>query len=141
MYGIASAPARWKRTIENVLQGIPGTAVFLDDIIVTGETEQIHLQRLELVLERLQKVNIMINLEKTKFMLEEVQYCGFIVRSEGILKDKSKIEAIREMPRPRNVQEVRSFVGMINYYGRFIRNLSSILYALNKLLHKGVPFK
>lgn len=54
MYGIASAPAIWQRTIENILQGIPGTAVFLDDIVVTGETEAIHLQRLKLVLECLQ---------------------------------------------------------------------------------------
>lgn len=52
MYGIASAPAIWQRTMENILQGIPGMAVYLNDIVVTGETERAHLQRLDLVLER-----------------------------------------------------------------------------------------
>ncbi|XP_029156135.1 uncharacterized protein K02A2.6-like [Nylanderia fulva] len=140
MYGIASAPAIWQRTIENILQGIPGTAVFLDDIVVTGESEALHLQRLDLVLQRLQNRNIRINLEKSKFMMDEIQYCGFTLRKEGILKDRAKVEAIKSMPRPKNVQEVRAFVGMINYYGRFIRNLSAILYPLNQLLHIKVPF-
>lgn len=88
MYGIASAPAIWQRTIENILQGIPGTAVFLDDIVITGETEEIHLQRLNAVLQRLQNHNIKINLGKSKFMMSEIQYCGFTLREEGILKER-----------------------------------------------------
>lgn len=72
MYGIASAPAIWQRTMECILQEIPGTTIYLDDIVVTGETEEIHLQRLNVVLERLQKYNIRINLEKSKFMMDEI---------------------------------------------------------------------
>lgn len=62
------------------------------------------------------------------------------LKEDGIHKEKSKIDAIRNMPRPQNIQEIRAFVGMINYYGRFIRNLSSILYSLNQLLRVNVPF-
>lgn len=80
-----------------------------------------------IVLQKLQEYNLRINLNKSKFFMEEIQYCGFIIRADGIRKDKAKLEAIKKMPRPRNTHELRSFMGMINYYGRFIRNLSSIL--------------
>lgn len=61
MYGVASTPAIWQRTMEEILQGIPGIAKFLDDIVITGETDEIHLQRLETVLQKLHKYNIRIN--------------------------------------------------------------------------------
>ncbi|KAL0098925.1 hypothetical protein PUN28_020833 [Cardiocondyla obscurior] len=140
MYGIASAPAIWQRTIENILQDIPGTAVFLDDIVITGENEQVHLQRLQSVMQKLHSHNIRINMDKSKFLMNEIQYCGFTLRKEGIIKQKSKMEAIKDMPHPRNPQELRAFLGMINYYGRFIPNLSTILYPLNTLLHLNSKF-
>ncbi|XP_018407383.1 PREDICTED: uncharacterized protein K02A2.6-like [Cyphomyrmex costatus] len=100
-----------------------------------------NLTRLEEVLSRLHKFNIRINLEKSKFFLDKVDYCGYEIDRIDIHKEKKKIEAIHKMPRPKNISEVRAFTGMINYYGRFIQNLSSILRPLNKLLQKeGVPF-
>jgi len=140
MYGIAPGPTIWQREIEKILQGIPGVAIFFDDIVITGSTDEEHLTRLEEVLSKLHKFNVRINLEKSKFFLDKVDYCGYVVNRVGIHKDNRKIEAIQKMPRPKNVSEIRAFTGMINYYGRFIRNLSSILHPLNKLLQKGVPF-
>lgn len=140
MYGIASGPTIWQREIENILQGIPGVAVFFDDIVITGETDALHLQNLEKLLKRLHDYNIRINLEKSKFFAEKVNYCGYMIDKEGIHKEASKMEAIKSMPQPKNVSEVRAFTGMINYYGRFIPNLSSILLPLNKLLRKNIPF-
>jgi len=140
MYGIAPGPTIWQREIEKILQGIPGVAIFFDDIVITGSTDEEHLSRLEEVLSKLHKFNVRINLEKSKFFLDKVDYCGYVVDKVGIHKDNRKIEAIQKMPRPKNVSEIRAFTGMINYYGRFIRNLSSILHPLNKLLQKGVPF-
>jgi len=140
MYGIAPGPTIWQREIEKILQGIPGVAIFFDDIVVTGSTDEEHLTRLEEVLSKLHKFNVRINLEKSKFFLDKVDYCGYVVDKVGIHKDNRKIEAIQKMPRPKNVSEIRAFAGMINYYGRFIRNLSSILHPLNKLLQKRVPF-
>lgn len=140
MYGIASGPTIWQREIENILQGIPGVAVFFDDIVITGETDASHLQNLEKVLKRLHDYNKRINLEKSKFFVEKVNYCGYMINKEGIHKEASKMEAIKSMPQPKNVSEIRAFTGMINYYGRFIPNLSSILLPLNRLLHKNIPF-
>ncbi|XP_029163050.1 uncharacterized protein K02A2.6-like [Nylanderia fulva] len=140
MYGIAPGPTIWQRKIENILQGIPGVAIFFDDIVITGSTDTEHLTRLEEVLSRLHKFNVRINLEKSKFFLDKVDYCGYVVDRVGVHKDNRKIEAIQNMPRPKDVSEIRAFTGMINYYGRFIQNLSSILHPLNKLLQKEVRF-
>lgn len=140
MYGIASAPAIWQRTMEQILQEIPGVAVFLDVIVITAKTDREHLERLRVVLSTLHKYNVRINLEKSKFFTSEVQYCGYVLRGNTIKKQPSKMEAIQGMPRPRNVHDVRVFLGMVNYYNRFIKNLSEILKPLNALLHKNSKF-
>lgn len=138
MYGIASAPAIWQRTLEQILQGIPGVAIFLDDIVITAHSDGEHLHRLHMVLSKLLKRNIRINVEKSKFFTHEVQYCGYVLRADGLHKEPSKKEAINKMPRHQNISKVRTFVGMINYYSKFIRNLSSILQPLNILLHNNI---
>lgn len=140
LYGIASAPAIWQREIENILKDIPGVSVFLDDIKITGVTDEIHLQTLEKVFQRLQHFNIKINKDKSTFFQEQIEYCGYLIDRNGIHKSKKKIDAINKMPRPTNITEVRAFIGMINYYGRFFKNLSTILYPLNQLLHKDAKF-
>jgi hypothetical protein len=141
MYGIASAPAIWQREIENILQDIPGVSVFLDDIKITGPNNEMHLQRLEQVLLRLADKNIRINEEKCEFFKDSIDYCGYKIDKHGVHKTKKKMQAIEQMPRPRNVAELRSFLGMINYYGRFIRNLSTILAPLHTLLQKETEYK
>lgn len=144
MYGVASAPAIWQREIENVLAGIPGVSVFLDDIKVTGPNDQVHLERLKEVLTRLGNYNIRINVDKSEFLQSSIHYCGYYIDKTGVHKEKTKMEAIERMPRPTNVSELRAFLGMINYYGRFIRNLRTILTPLHTLLQKNegkeVPF-
>ncbi|XP_024890648.1 uncharacterized protein K02A2.6-like, partial [Temnothorax curvispinosus] len=141
MYGSASAPAIWQREMENLLQGIEGITVFLDDIRVTGPTKEIHLQRLKQVLQRLGDANIRINESKSEFLQDSIHYCGYRIDRSGIHKTTDKMQAIDLMPRPKDVTELRSFLGMVNYYGRFIRNLSTMLTPLHELLQKGVNFK
>ncbi|XP_055522452.1 uncharacterized protein K02A2.6-like [Wyeomyia smithii] len=140
MYGIASAPAIWQRLMEQVLNGIPGVTVFLDDIRVTGPNDLIHLQRLEDVLKRLSSYNMRINLEKCQFFENAIEYCGYLIDKVGIHKVPGKIDAVQNMPIPKNKDQVRSFVGLVNYYGRFFPNLSTTLYPLNNLLKNTVPF-
>lgn len=134
LYGIASAPAIWQREIENVLKDIPGVAVFLDDIKISDPTDQIHLERLKQVLNRLSEYNIQINMDKCEFFREGIHYCGHYIDKTGIHKEKTKMEAIENMRRPNNITELRAFLGLVNYYGRFIRNASTILNPLYKLL-------
>lgn len=140
MYGIASAPAIWQRQMETILQGIPGVSVFLDDIKITGPNEQIHLQRLEEVLKRLQDRNKRLNKGKCIFFARQINYCGYTIDEHGIHKMRDKMDAIANMRRPNN-KEVISFEGLVNYYGRFMRDLSTILYPLTNLHKNDVPFK
>ncbi|XP_011876481.1 PREDICTED: uncharacterized protein K02A2.6-like, partial [Vollenhovia emeryi] len=105
MYGIASAPAIWQRNIESILKDIPGVTVFLDDIRVAGKDTNDHLQRLEAVFKRLQKYNIKINLNKSEFFKDQINYCGYVIDRNGLHKARDKIEAINKMQRPRNITE------------------------------------
>lgn len=141
MYGVASAPAIFQREISQILGNIPGVSVFLDDIKITGPDNETHLKRLELVLLRLNNYNIRVNVSKCEFFADHIEYCGFVINSNGIGKMKKKVEAIQEMPRPRNCDEVRAFVGLVNYYGRFLVDLSSNIYPINNLLKTSVPFE
>ncbi|XP_058814637.1 uncharacterized protein K02A2.6-like [Topomyia yanbarensis] len=141
MCGVASAPAIWQRQMEAILQGIEGVSVFLDDIKITGENDEVHLRRLQEVLRRLNECGIRVNKDKCKFFVDEIEYCGCSIDKDGIHKIRKKVKAIREMPRPKNRDEVRSFVGFVDYYGRFFQNLSMVLYPLNNLLKNDVPFR
>lgn len=140
MYGVASAPAIFQRLMEQILQGIPGVTVFIDDIRVTGPDDTTHLQRLEEVLKRLDSHGMRVNREKCDFFSDKIEYCGYMVDKFGIHKLRNKIDAIQNMPVPKDKEQIRSFVGLVSYYGRFFPNLSTILYPLNNLLKDDVPF-
>lgn len=140
MFGIASAPAIWQRFMEQLLAGIPGVTVFLDDIKVTAESDDEHLRRIGEIFKRLNEHNMRVNLSKSEFMKPFIEYCGFLIDKDGIHKTNAKINAIQSIKTPSNKDEVRSIVGLINYYGRFFPNLSTILYPINQLLQNKIPF-
>ena len=141
VYGVASAPAIWQRTMDTILQGLPGVKCIIDDMIITGATEEEHLRNLEAVLCRLDQYNLRANLSKCEFFKERVSYCGHEIDSKGLHKTQAKIEAVVDAPKPTNVSELRSFLGIVNYYARFLRNLSSTLYPLHQLLAKGKKWR
>lgn len=140
MFGVANAPAKFQRFMEWLLRDIPGVSVFIDDIRVTGEDDAQHIDRLAEVLSRLSKHNMRVNLKKSEFMKERIEYCGYVIDRKGIRKVQRKVDAITKMKIPSNRDEVRAFLGLINYYGRFLSNLSTILYPINQLLKDKVPF-
>ena len=135
-YGIVSAPALWQRAIEQVLQNIPSTQVMIDDIIITGRNDTELLHNLKLVMDRLLSYGLHVNLDKCEFFQEKVSYVGHEIDSEGLHKSPEKIKAVKEAKRPENVSELRSFLGLVNYYHRFIDNLSSVAGPLHELLNK-----
>eukprot|EP00079_Xenopus_tropicalis_P035743 XP_017949514.1 PREDICTED: uncharacterized protein K02A2.6-like [Xenopus tropicalis] len=137
VFGIASAPAIWQRAMDQVLQGIPHTKCYLDDIIVTGTDESEHLENLKRVLTRLEEYGLRANKEKCAFFKDSIQYCGHIIDASGLHKFPEKIQAVLQAPLPKDVTQLRSFLGFINYYSRFVPNLATVLYPLNQLLQKG----
>ena len=129
-FGVSSAPSIFQRTMENLLQGIKGVSVYIDDILISGSTVEEHLQTLDKVLERLNNAGLRLNKYKCFFLRSWIKYLGHIIDKDGLHPTKEKVQAIREAPTPRNVGELRSFFGIINYYSRFLPNLSSKLAPL-----------
>ena len=135
-YGVSSAPGIFQRVMESVLQGIPGIMVYLDDILVAGKDEEQHLKRLEVVLQRLQDAGLRLKDSKCEFLVASVTYLGYRIDANGLHPVNEKIKAIQDAPEPKNVTELKSYLGLLSYYSRFLPNMSSNLAPLNQLLHK-----
>ena len=109
---------------------------FIDDILITGVTKVEHDNNLKEVLGRLQEHGVQLKKEKCSFYQESVQYLGHHISAEGVHTTKDKTRAILDAPEPKNIQELKSFLGLLNYYAKFIPNLALLLHPLNKLLKK-----
>ena len=140
-YGISSAPAIFQRTIESLLRDIPGVAVYMDDIILTGANDVEHLETLDLVLTKLEESGLRLKQAKCTLLAEEVVYLGHRFDAQGIHPVKDKVQALMEIRAPQNVTELKSYLGLLNYYNRFLPNLSTVLTPLHRLLRKATPWQ
>ena len=140
-YGISSAPGIFQKAMETLLQGIPCVTVYIDDILITGETESDHLKFLEEVLKRLAKAGLRAKKHKCKFMAPSVTYLGHVIDAKGLHPLPEKVQAIQQAPTPKNVTELKSYLGLLTYYGKFLPNLSSRLAPLHELLRKNTEWK
>jgi hypothetical protein len=122
--------------MENLLQGIPRVCVYIDAILVTGATEEEHLANLAQVLQRLERAGMRLKLEKCAFLLKSVSYLGHVISEEGLHTAESKVEAVVEAPDPRDISELRSFLGMVNYYAKFLPNPATTLSPFYRLLRQ-----
>ncbi|XP_056118298.1 uncharacterized protein K02A2.6-like [Rhinichthys klamathensis goyatoka] len=141
VFGVASSPAIFQRTMENLLQRIPNVAVYLDDILVTGKTEEEHLSNLEQVLKRMSEAGLRLKQCKCTFQAESVTYLGHQISAHGLFPVAEKVRAIKEARKPGNVSELKSFLGMVTYYGKFLPELSTVLGPLYRLLHHDCQWK
>ena len=135
-FGIASAPAIFQKLMDSVLQGMSRTVCYIDDILITGDSEDEHLKNLERVLGRLKTHGITVRKSKCVFMANSVEFLGHRIDAEGLHPLESKIEAMVKVPPPKNVTELKSFLGMVNYYAKFLPNLSTTISPLYTLLKK-----
>ena len=139
-YRVASAPAIWQWAMDQIPQGIPGVFCYLDDIIVTSSTLEEHLERLVAALKRLEEYGLKANQEKCKFLRSSVEYLGHVISAEGLHQSPKKVKAITEMPKPQDVTQLRAFLGMVQYYPKFLPDLSTRLAPLHRLLQKDVKW-
>lgn len=140
--GLTNAPATFQRLMERVLYGVtPQKCLcYLDDIIIVDETFDIALENLKLVFERLREANLKLKTKKCSLFQTKVAYLGHIVSKEGTMCDPLKIKTIKDWPTPRNKSEVRSILGLIGYYRKFIPNFSERASPLTKLIRKKAKF-
>ena len=119
-----------------MLKDLPGCCVRIDDILVSGGTDEIHLENLHRVLQRLQECGIKLNPKKFHFMLDQVVYLGTTISAEGISLTKERVKAIREAEAPTNVPELQSFLGSANFICKFVPDFARIASPLYQLLCK-----
>ena len=112
-YGIASAPSLFQNAMDQVLQGMEGVICYIDDILITGKDEAERLERLEAVLARLESNGLRLQLVECKFMETSVEYLGHVISADGTAPTPDNVSGITEVPKPTNVNELRSFLGMV----------------------------
>ncbi|XP_062708139.1 uncharacterized protein K02A2.6-like [Aedes albopictus] len=132
--GVKAAPGAFQQLVDTMLAGLECTSGYLDDVLVGGVDEADHQRNLEAVLRRLQEFGFTIKAEKCSFGQKQIKYVGHLIDEQGLRPDPAKIEAICNMPAPTNVTEVRSFLGAINYYGKFVPSMRKLRYPLDELL-------
>ena len=141
-FGLSNAPAVFQELMSIVLNGCNAFAIaYLDDILIFSETFDEHMLHLNTIFERLAQHGLKLKLKKCSFIQKSVNYLGFVIDQDGIKPDQKKVEAIRALPVPTCVKEVRSFVGMCSYYRRFIPNFSQIAEPIIDLTRKYAHFK
>ena len=140
-FRVASAPSIFQRTMDNLLQGLEHVVVYIDDILITGRTEEQHLRTLDKVLQILEDGGMCLKKEKCIFMVHSMEYLGHSICKEGLQPTAEKVRAITEAPQPTNVSELKAFLGLVNYYGKFMQNLSTVLAPLYTLLKKKTPWR
>ena len=139
-FGVASAPAVFQKAMDGILQGILHYIRYLVDILVTGRSDVEHLQNLEKVLQCLQEQGVRLKKEKCSLFQDSVEYLGYTINAKGIHTTNKKVKAILDAPSPRNLSELRSFLGLLNYYSRFLPNITATLHPLHTSLRAGQPW-
>ena len=139
-FGIRSAQEVFLKRLHEMFEDIRGVETDIDDILVWGRTLQKHDERLKATLERARECNLKFKLEKCHFRSTSVVYIGHKLTSEGIKPDPQKIEATVNMPEPHDKKGVQSLLGMVNYVGKFVPNLSEITSPQRVLLKNDVAW-
>ena len=111
--------------------------VYFDDILIYSKNEYEHFDHVRQVLEVLKENELYVNLKKCVFLQKRLVFLGFVITSEGIHVDVSKVAAIRDWPTPKTITEVRSFHGLATFYIRFVKNFITIMAPITECLKKG----
>ena len=139
MFGVNSASEQYQYEIQTALAGIEGQENISDDIIVHGKDQKEHDLRLEKVIVRLKERGLTLNAEKCQFSMDKLTFFGMVLSGKK-RKEEEKVKAVKEAREPRTVSETRSFLGLVNYCGRFIPDLETVSEPLRRLTKSGTPF-
>lgn len=141
-FGLTNAPATFMAMTNDLFHDFLDNfvIVFLDDILIFSKTETEHEDHVRQVLQRLREAKLYAHPGKCAFFKTEIDFLGHVINQDGVHLEKSKVDAIREWPIPTTVKELRSFLGLANFYRRFIHHFSHITAPMTELLRKNVPY-
>lgn len=142
-FGLTGSPATFQRIMNSILTGLQGLDcfVYLDDIVVYGKDLEQHERRLRKVLQALRRSNLKLNPDKCHFLRREIIYLGHKCSKQGVSPDPGRVECVKNIPPPKNVKQLQSFLGLVNYYRKFIPNAARIALPLTELLKKEIKFE
>lgn len=141
-FGSVNSGQNFQRNMNRVLEGLIGKIchVYIDDIIIYGSTVSEHYENIRTVLSRLNEYKLRVKLSKCEFFAKEIEFLGHRITSNGIGMNVEKIDALKTMSAPKNARKLRSFLGMVNFYRRFVPNYSIVAQPLFKLLKKNTKY-
>ncbi len=142
-FGLKNAPATFQHFINDILSDFLDVFAFayIDDILIFSDNLEDHHKHVRLILERLLKHHLYVKLEKCEFDVTEIDFIGHHLSGSGISMEKNKLETILDWPLPENTKHIQQFMGLCNYYRRFIKDFSKIASPLTRLLKKNIPFE
>ncbi len=142
-FGLCNAPATFERLMEQVLAGLPLSVclIYLDDILVPGCTFNRAIHNLREVFQRLRLAKLKLSPKKCTLFQMEVKYLGYVVSSEGVAMDEDKVRTVKHWPRPKDITELKGFLGLCSYYRRFIPSFADVAAPLHEFTRKTRPFE
>ena len=142
--GMTNLPAIFQVMINEILRDMinKGKVVaFVDDVLVGTETEEGHDKIIEEVLKKLEENNLYIKPEKCVWKVWKIRFLGVVIEPNRIEMEKKKVDGVLSWPEPRNVKDVRKFLGLTNYYRRFIKDFTQVARPMNMLMRKDIKWK
>lgn len=132
-FGLKTAAQTFQRVMDQLFRELDDVYVYIDDILIASKDIESHLSTVDKVLQILFDNDMEINIEKSKFARENLNFLGYEISSKGIVPNQNKIDTIKKFPKPKNKTELRRFLGMINFYRRNIPHLAEILAPLHDM--------
>lgn len=142
-FGLTNSPATFQALMNTIFSDLVATgrvAVYLDDILIYSSTHEEHRDTTHEVLQRLQTHDLYLRPEKCEFDRDEIEYLGLIIKQGEVSMDPVKVKAVTDWPTPRNLRELRGFLGFANFYRRFIKDFAKLARPLNNLTKKDTPW-
>jgi hypothetical protein len=140
-FGVKIAPGSFQQTINAMIAGLEGVAAYMDDLIIAGKIVIEHDERLIELMKRIEDFGFHLKIEKCKIGVNQLDFLGKVVKKEGTSTHPDKVRAIKEMPKPENLSEIRNFLGAVNHYSQYVRNMTNHRAPLDELLKKDVRWK
>jgi len=143
-FGMTNLPAMFQAMMNEILRDMINkgkVAAFVDDVLVGTETEEGHDEIIEEVLRRLEENDLYVKLEKCVWKIRKIGFLGVVIGPSRIEMEKEKVDGVLSWPEPRNVKDVRKFLGLANYYRRFIKDFAQVVRPMNVLTRKDVKWQ